>query len=342
MKTEQQIQTPAALGIETPASDGLIGETQVSIIIPAFNEARVIGKCLDSLTRLDFPPDHFEVILVDNGSADATVQIAKSFADRLNLTVLQKHGVKISALRNLGANAASGAILAFLDADCLPPRSWLTDILALAPKDGTGVVGAHYLLPEDSTWVGRIWHVYQEAPKAGDVSHVPAGDLVMRREDFLRIRGFDESIQTNEDYELCDRVRKAGMPVRAFPHLGVVHLGTAQSLKIFYRKQCWHGMHVVKVFLRDALHSDNKNAVLFAAYTLAGVAALVVTAVMALLRGGWIAPVIALGALLLPPVLMAVRRISAEQKWADFIPLASLYLVYGLARARALLNLTRS
>jgi glycosyltransferase involved in cell wall biosynthesis len=342
MNTEQQTQTPAALEIETPASERLTGETQVSIIIPAFNEARVIGKCLDSLTRLDFAPDHFEVILVDNGSADATVQIAKSFADRLNLTVLQKHGVKISALRNLGANAASGAILAFLDADCLPPPSWLTDILALAPKDGTGVVGAHYLLPEDSTWVGRIWHLYQEAPKAGDVSHVPAGDLVMRREDFLRVRGFDESIQTNEDYELCDRVRKAGMPVRAFPHLGVVHLGTAQSLKIFYRKQCWHGTHVVKVFLRDALHSDNKNAVLFAVYTLAGVAALVVTAVMALLRGGWIAPVIALGALLLPPVLMAVRRISAEQKWADFIPLASLYLVYGLARARALLNLTRS
>lgn len=342
MKTEQQTQTPAALEIETPASAGMIGATQVSIIIPAFNEARVIGKCLDSLTRLDFPPGYFEVILVDNGSADATVQIAKSFADRLNLTVLQKHGVKISALRNLGANAASSAILAFLDADCLPPPSWLTDILALAPKDGTGVVGAHYLLPEDSTWVGRIWHVYQEAPKAGDVSHVPAGDMVMRREDFLRVRGFDESIQTNEDYELCDRVRKAGMPVRAFPHIGVVHLGTAQSLKIFYRKQCWHGTHVVKVFLRDPLHSDNKNAVLFAAYTLAGVAALVVTAVMALSRGGWIVPVIALGALLLPPMLMAVRRISAEQKWADFIPLASLYLVYGLARARALLNLTRS
>jgi glycosyltransferase involved in cell wall biosynthesis len=341
MKTEQQTQTPAALEIETPASEGLMSETQVSIIIPAFNEARVIGKCLDSLTRLDFPPDHFQVILVDNGSADATVQIAKSFADRLNLTVLQKHGVKISALRNLGANAASGAILAFLDADCLPPPSWLTDILALAPKDRTGVVGAHYLLPEESTWVGRIWHVYQEAPKAGDVSHVPAGDLVMRREDFLRVRGFDESIQTNEDYELCDRVRKAGMPVRAFPHLGVVHLGTAQSLKIFYRKQCWHGTHVVKVFLRDALHSDNKNAVLFAAYTLAGVAALVATIAIGFWRGMWAPSLIALCALLLPPVLLASRRVVAKRKFSDFIPLAALYMVYGLARARALLNLGR-
>jgi glycosyltransferase involved in cell wall biosynthesis len=339
MKTEQQRQTPAALEIETPASEGLMSETQVSIIIPAFNEARVIGKCLDSLTRLDFAPDYFEVILVDNGSADATVEIAKSFADRLNLTVLQKHGVKISALRNLGASAASGAILAFLDADCVPPPSWLTDILALARKDGTGVVGAHYLLPEDSTWVGRIWHIYQEAPKAGDVSHVPAGDLVMRREDFLRVRGFDESIQTNEDYELCDRVRKAGMPVRAFPQIGVVHLGTAQSLKVFYRKQCWHGTHVVKVFLRDALHSDNKTAELFAAYTLAASAALVVTMAIGFWRGMWAPSLIALCALLLPPVLLASRRVLAKRKVYDFIPLTALYLVYGLARARALLNI---
>jgi glycosyltransferase involved in cell wall biosynthesis len=341
MKTEQQTQTPAALEIETPASEGLMSETQVSIIIPAFNEARVIGKCLDGLTRLNFAPEYFEVILVDNGSADATVQIAKSFADRLNLTVLQKHGVKISALRNLGASAATGAILAFLDADCVPPPSWLTDILALARKDGTGVVGAHYLLPEDSTWVGRIWHIYQEAPKAGDVSHVPAGDLVMRREDFLRVRGFDESIQTNEDYELCDRVRKAGMPVRAFPHLGVVHLGTAQSLKIFYRKQCWHGTHVVKVFLRDVLHSDNKNAVLFAAYTLAAVAAVAVSVAFGLWRGMWSPSLIALCALLLPSVLLASRRVTAKRNFADFIPLTALYFVYGLARARALLNLGR-
>ncbi|HET9790525.1 MAG TPA: hypothetical protein VFR08_04415, partial [Candidatus Angelobacter sp.] len=170
----------------------------------------------------------------------------------------------------------------------------------------------------------------------------PAGDLVMRREDFLRVRGFDESIQTNEDYELCDRVRKAGMPVRAFPHIGVVHLGTAQSLKIFYRKQCWHGTHVVKVFLRDPLHSDNKNAVLFAAYTLACVAALAASMAIGFWRGKWAPSLIALCALLLPPVLLASRRVVAKRKFSDFIPLAALYFVYGLARGRALLNIGKT
>lgn len=347
MSVEQQIRTPEALeteGVvaERLAAGRLVAERLVSIVIPAFNEARVIGKCLESLTRMEFPRQQFEVILVDNGSKDTTIHIAETFSDRLNLTILQKYGVKISALRNLGANSAHGTILAFLDADCIPPATWLTDILALAPSDGVGVVGAHYVLPEESTWVGRTWHVYQEAPKAGDVSHVPAGDLVMRREDFLRVRGFDESIQTNEDYELCDRVRKAGMPVRAFPKIGVVHLGTAQSLKVFYRKQRWHGTHVVKVFLRDMLHSDNKKAVLFALYTLGCVGALVVTSVMALFQFSRITPIAALGALLLPPVFMTLPKIWATKRFGDFVPLMTLYLTYGLARARALLNVARS
>ena len=211
----------------------------------------MIGRCLESLTRLAFARDRFEVLVVDNGSRDRTLAIAESFKDRLNLKVLQQAGVRISALRNLGARAASGDILAFLDADCLAPADWLDRIFALAPADGAGVLGAHYLLPEDSSWVGRTWHRYQEAPKSGEVSHVPAGDLIMRREDFLKLGGFDESIQTNEDYELCERARKAGMHVRAFPQIGVVHLGTAQSLRVFFRKQAWHGTHVIKVFLRD-------------------------------------------------------------------------------------------
>src|SRR5947199_1159652 len=240
----------------------------ISIVIPALNEEKMIGRCLESLTRLAFAQDRFEVLVIDNGSRDRTLAIVESFKDRLNLKVLQQAGVRISALRNLGARSASGNILAFLDADCLAPADWLDRIFALAPTDGAGVLGAHYLLPQDSSWVGRTWHRYQEAPKSGEVSHVPAGDLIMRREDFLKLGGFDESIQTNEDYELCDRARKAGLRVRAVPQIGVIHLGTAQSLRVFFRKQAWHGTHVIKVFLRDMFKSHNRKAVLFAAYTL--------------------------------------------------------------------------
>jgi glycosyltransferase involved in cell wall biosynthesis len=331
VKTEEQLD----MGAARPAT----ATTKVSIIVPALNEARVIGQCFESLAALDFPKDQYEVILVDNGSKDDTVQIARSFTERMQLSVLERTGVRISGLRNWGAQHAKGDVVAFLDADCLAPRSWLNDIAALAPNNNLGVVGANYLLPDGSTWVGRTWHVYQEESKSGDVSHVPAGDLIMRRDDFLRVGGFDESIQTNEDYELCERVRVAGMPVRAFPELGVVHLGTAQSLKVFYRKQRWHGTHVVKVFLRDVFGSDNRNAVLFAAYSFACLAAIVGGLVWPAFGGSWALLALAVVALALPPALLTGRRILRSGRWEHFPALFTMYLTYGVARANALLRI---
>src|SRR6185503_6637129 len=312
----------------------------VSIIIPALNEEKMIGRCLDSLTRLAFARDRFEVLVVDNGSRDKTLAVVESFKDRLNLKVLQQTGVRISALRNLGARAAAGDILAFLDADCLAPEDWLDRIFALAFADGAGVLGAHYLLPEDSSWVGRTWHRYQEAPKSGEVSHVPAGDLIMRREDFLKLGGFDETIQTNEDYELCERARKAAMHVRAFPQIGVIHLGTAQSLRVFFRKQAWHGTHVIKVFLRDPLKSHNRKAVFFAAHTLLTLVAVAAGSAWAIgWQGPWFLPTAGLAALCLPPAVLSAKQILASRKYSDFFPLFALYLTYGMARAKALLSI---
>jgi len=300
----------------------------------------MIGRCLESLAAMDFSRDRFEVLVVDNGSRDKTLVIAESFQDRLSLRILQKANVRISALRNLGARAASGDVLAFLDADCLAPEDWLDRILELAPTDGVGVLGAHYLLPEDSTWVGRTWHRYQEAPKSGEVSHVPAGDLIMRREDFLRLGGFDETIQTNEDYELCERARKSGMQVRAFPGIGVVHLGTAQSLQVFFRKQAWHGTHVIKVFLRDVLKSHNRKAVFFAGYTLLCLFGVIFGVVATVISPkNWWLPGAGFAALCLPPAVLSARQILASGRWRDSFPLFVLYLTYGIARASALLSI---
>src|SRR5579884_1618468 len=114
MRPMEQVTTSPTITDSQPAS-----VVSVSIIIPALNEARMIGKCLESVAQLDFPHGHFEVILVDNGSTDDTVKIAESFTDRIHLKVLQKRGVRISGLRNLGAREAQGEIVAFLDADCL-------------------------------------------------------------------------------------------------------------------------------------------------------------------------------------------------------------------------------
>jgi GT2 family glycosyltransferase len=168
---------------------------------------------------------------------------------------------------------------------------------------------------------------------------VPAGDMIMRREDFLKLGGFDETIQTNEDYELCERARKAGLQVQAFPEIGVIHLGTAQSLRVFFRKQAWHGTHVIKVFLRDVFRSHNRKAVMFAFYTLLSVVAVVAGTAWTLVgHGPWLLPVTGFAALWLPPIALSARQVLGSRRYSDFLPLIALYLTYGVARAKALLS----
>jgi len=118
-----------------------------------------------------------------------------------------------------------------------------------------------------------------------------------------------------------------------------VHLGTAQSLRVFFRKQAWHGTHVIKVFLRDVLRSHNRKAVLFAAYTFACLVAVVAGAVWTLAwHGPWLLPVAGATALCFPPVALSLRQVAASKRWSDFFPLFALYLTYGIARAKALLS----
>ena len=313
-------------------------EIAVSVIIPARNEEQFLSECLESLCRLDFPRESLEVILVDNGSTDRTLEIATEFKSSLDLRIVQKAGVPISALRNLGAAAARGDVFAFLDADCRVPRGWLGDATALLRTQGVGVIGAEPLLPENVTWVSRAWLGRRPVEKRGEVTYVGTANFIVRRENFLRVGGFDESLETNEDCEFCHRIRAAGLSVLAFPQIAIVHLRVPRTLADFYRKQKWHGTHVLKVFLREISALGNARAVFFALYTLLCLAGIVAGSIFALAvhRYGPLAAAVA--AMLLPPVVLAAQAAVARKSWPDWAPLTLLYLTYGFARAVCILN----
>jgi len=311
----------------------------VSVIVPTLNEEAVIARCLSGLTGQSMPGEAFEVILVDNGSRDRTVEIALEFQDRLRIRVLRREGVPVSALRNLGAAEARGRFVAFLDADCVAPPDWLDQAMEPLSQPGCGVIGAHYTIPPDSSWLARAWYGGMRAERRGRVAYVPAGTMLASRELFFKVGGFDESIRTSEDCEFCQRASAAGFSVEGIPSLSVVHLGTPQSMAAFYRKQSWQGTDVHTVFLRDMRRSAHAKATLFALYTLCSLAAVAVGVPAALLWGNaaaavWIA-ILALGG----PLLMAARSAMRRKRWGLLAPLALLYAVYGLARGLCLLGL---
>lgn len=307
---------------------------RVSVIIPALNEESVIGRCLEALRQNVYPRDAFEVIVVDNGSKDRTVEIALGFSGDLNLRTLHCSHVLVTSLRNFGAASAQGDILAFLDADCIVPTDWLDSAVFHFSKKDEGIVGGHCSTPPNSPWVPRTWYLDRQTYKTGKVSYLPGANLIIRHVDFVRVGRFDESLETNEDCELCERARQRGLQVTAYSELGVIHLRDPQTLWAFYRKQAWHGKHVIKVFLRNLPSTVNLKPVTFALFTVL----MAVGTVVCLLLGSLVWTAACIGILLLPSLALSLRIAVRRGRWKDFFPLVVLNLVYGAGRATALIN----
>lgn len=310
-----------------------------SIIIPMRNEEQNITKCLASLQRLRAGPGLFEAIVVDNGSTDRTLEAAAKFRNSLALTILEKPDGYISAVRNAGAAAAQGTYLAFLDSDCEANPDWLQQASLAIQEGRTGIFGSFYLIPDGSSWVARHWYDERERKGQGKISFVPAGDLFVSRELFQKLRGFDESLQTNEDVEFCHRARAAGAAVTCIPELGVIHWGTPQSLAGFFRRHRWHGTHVFRVFLRSLPRLSNARTVIFAVYTLLCLLGIVWGAVWLAISGrpAWLA--VSIAALVLPSLLLSLRMAFWGGKWNAILPLTLLHIVFGIARATCLLEI---
>lgn len=95
---------------------------KISVVIPAFNEEKFLGETLNSLKEQTFPREDFEIIVVDNASSDSTSEIARVHgADK----IIYESRKGTNRARQTGLEHCEGRIVAFLDADCLPPTDWL-------------------------------------------------------------------------------------------------------------------------------------------------------------------------------------------------------------------------
>lgn len=311
----------------------------VAVIIPTLNEARMIGGCLRALTRVSFPRDQLHVVVVDNGSTDATLELVEEFRQELPLEIFQRSGVFISALRNFGAAQVNTDILAFLDADCLPETDWIERGVTRLITLGTNVIlGGNYRIPPNSSWLARSWFEQRNEPKSGSVAYLPSGNVFIRREEFRALGGFDESLQTNEDSELCARARLRGFRVFADPQLAVIHLGTPQTVTQFFRKHRWHGTSVFRVFLRSG-GRQNLKPVALALNTILLVFSLVCSLIYGAWSGSFIFAIAAAAVLLLPPIVISLLSIIRHGRIQYLLPLAAAVFLYCVARATSILTL---
>lgn len=307
----------------------------LSVVIPVRDGAAVIGRCLRALTELETAGQPFEVIVVDNGSRDETVGVARLLGRGLNLSILTRPGVHVSAVRNAGAACARGNLFAFLDADCVVAKTWLLRATEYGWNEHSGAIGAFFGAGPEAGWVARTWCRFEGAGKRGPVDLLPSGNMIVPRRVFEAAGGFDESLETNEDADFCRRLSASGLRVEAVAELQAIHLGAPRSVAELYARELWHGKDVFPVFLRRC---GNARAVGFAVYVLFWSACLIVAAAYWGSTGRPQSAAVSLAALAAAPAAISLRAVLRSGKWGDFIPLTFLLAVYGAARAAALLG----
>lgn len=136
-----------------------IGENvpYISVVVPALNGERNIGAFIESINKLKYPTNHFELIIVDNGSKDKTIDIVQNFQNNLDLDIklYSEKGKGAYRARNLGVLNAKGDIIVFTDADCIVDSDWLTNMVSYFSDDNIGGVAGEIFPKKGDSLVER-------------------------------------------------------------------------------------------------------------------------------------------------------------------------------------------
>jgi glycosyltransferase involved in cell wall biosynthesis len=314
----------------------------ISVIIPAFNEEPYIGYCLESIKNLNTMGLKKEIIVVDNGSTDNTIKICRSYGAQ----VLIKEGGTIASLRNFGAKASNGDFIGFLDADCIIPSDWLEKALKYLRENNKAILGFRMLVPQNSNWVAKSWDLlFAKRNITQEVDWIPSGNMIMKREAFMSIAGFNEMLETNEDYDFCFRARSKGSKIISCADTSVIHFRPPRSLSTIFRKELWHGKEVFKVFIEDVYHSEdfnifnkkNSKVILFAFVYLLFIVSFLFSLVLSICAKTFSPFVIALAFPVIISSILAMKYIRSLQDLYLMPGMTVLLMVYGFSRALSLL-----
>lgn len=304
-----------------PEEAGRQSPCSASVVVPARDEASRVGSTLEaareSLTRAGVP---HEIIVVDNGSTDATAAVA---GEKGAIVVAAADAATVAAVRNRGASLARGRLLCFLDADVLVSSGWgerIRESLASASPGVAWISGNECTADDSDSWIQSTWF----GVRGRDRNHVNAANMIVPRRAFLDLGGFDEKLSSGEDYEICQRALSKGWDVTNDERLQARHMRHPTTLTAFSIREFWHGAGDFQSW--STFRASKIAWVAVALWLLLG-AALVVT-VSSSRPIALVGPAIALGAVSL---LAALRR--RKRRLIDVLPLTFLYMVFFMARA---------
>jgi len=224
---------------------------RISVVICAFNAERTMDDCLRSMDTLEYP--NFEVIVVNDGSTDKTLEISERYADRIRIISQENKGLSVA--RNVGMEAATGDIVAYTDSDCVADPDWLTYLAYKFVRDGFVAVGGPNLPPpEDARTAacvaaspGGPTHVLLNDEVA---EHIPGCNMAFRKQVMLEVHGFDPVFRAaGDDVDFCWRLQNQGYPIGFSPAAMVWHY-RRNTVKAYLKQQMGYGKAEAQLYFK--------------------------------------------------------------------------------------------
>ena len=213
---------------------------RISVVVCSYNGARTIRDCLEALQQLDY--SNYEVIVVNDGSTDATESIAKEYPFR----VISTPNRGLSHARNTGLKLATGDIVAYTDDDAYPDPHWLSYLADMFLTTSHAGIGGPNIAPANDGWIaecvanapGGPIHVLLDDQTA---EHIPGCNMAFRKECLEAIGGFDPQFRTaGDDVDICWRLQEQGWTLGFHPSAMVWH-HRRDSVRTYWKQQRGYG-----------------------------------------------------------------------------------------------------
>jgi glycosyltransferase involved in cell wall biosynthesis len=220
-------------------------QPSVSVVVPVLDGERTIGDCIDSLLCLRYPAERVELLVVDNGSGDATAAVLARYGERI--VRLEEATRGPGAARNAGVRSAGGEVVAFTDADCRVDPDWLGAIVAPLEDPRVGIAGGTIrALPPagDIERFGEVIHDQGKAIRVFEPPYAISMNWASRRAVLQELGSFDVRFRRGEDVDLTYRMVQAGYTL-AFAPAAVVFHRNEDRLAGLFREGFAHGFHGV-------------------------------------------------------------------------------------------------
>ncbi|MBI2545421.1 MAG: glycosyltransferase family 2 protein [Candidatus Aenigmarchaeota archaeon] len=237
----------------------------VSVIVPTYNEGKLISTSLKKLLSINYPRNKYEVLVIDDGSTDDTYEIAKKFQSK-NIRVFKKKNSGKAASMNFGIKMARYDYVAIMDADSFLEKNSLRQCMAYFDEYDVAAVTSHILVKRQTT----IWEKLQQAEymivsvfrKAQEhlnlISVTPGPLSVYNKKILVKVGGFDEK-NLVEDVEIDWRLLKNGYKIRmAFD--AIVHSFYPDNLKWWWKQRTRWTIGGIQTFFKYLRFIFDKKA----------------------------------------------------------------------------------